>query len=133
LILTGPKPVLNVIARVKDSQGGFAVKNIKINLQNVNAVPVFANDITNPMVAAFQKVMEISNTKVTLVQFAFYGGYFTIALMFYPTGQICIPKRKTKLKYITGVPYGITTMLSVFLLPAFVIFFKETEPQPKLL
>ena len=93
----------------------------------------FANDITNPMVAAFQKVMEISNTKVTLVQFAFYGGYFTIALMFYPTGQICIPKRKTKLKYITGVPYGITTMLSVFLLPAFVIFFKETEPQPKLL
>ena len=31
------------------------------------------------------------------------------------------------------VPYGITPMLSVFLLPAFVIFFKETEQQPELL
>jgi FHS family L-fucose permease-like MFS transporter len=40
----------------------------------------FANDITNPMVAAFKKVMEISNFKASLVQFAFYGGYFTMAL-----------------------------------------------------
>jgi len=40
----------------------------------------FANDITNPLVAAFGKVMEISSSKAALVQFAFYGGYFTMAL-----------------------------------------------------
>lgn len=40
----------------------------------------FANDITNPMVAAFKTVMEISNAKAALVQFAFYGGYATMAI-----------------------------------------------------
>ncbi len=40
----------------------------------------FANDITNPMVAAFQTVMEISVAKASLVQFAFYGGYATMAV-----------------------------------------------------
>ncbi len=40
----------------------------------------FANDITNPMVAAFQTIMEISAAKAALVQFAFYGGYATMAI-----------------------------------------------------
>ncbi len=40
----------------------------------------FANDITNPMVAAFKTVMEISNAEAALVQFAFYGGYATMAI-----------------------------------------------------
>lgn len=40
----------------------------------------FANDITNPMVAAFQTVMEIPASKAALVQFAFYGGYGTMAI-----------------------------------------------------
>ncbi|MBQ7388979.1 MAG: L-fucose:H+ symporter permease [Paludibacteraceae bacterium] len=40
----------------------------------------FANDITNPMVAAFQTVMNLSAAKASLVQFAFYGGYTTMAL-----------------------------------------------------
>ncbi len=40
----------------------------------------FANDITNPMVAAFGTVMEISTAKAALVQFAFYGGYATMAI-----------------------------------------------------
>ena len=31
----------------------------------------FANDITNPMVAAFQTVMELSAAKASMVQFAF--------------------------------------------------------------
>ena len=35
----------------------------------------FANDITNPMVAAFQTLMELSAAKASMVQFAFYGGY----------------------------------------------------------
>lgn len=40
----------------------------------------FANDITNPMVAAFQTVMELTAAKAPLVQFAFYGGYATMAI-----------------------------------------------------
>lgn len=40
----------------------------------------FANDITNPMVAAFQTLMELSTAKASLIQFAFYGGYATMAI-----------------------------------------------------
>lgn len=40
----------------------------------------FANDITNPMVAAFQTIMELSAAKASLIQFAFYGGYATMAV-----------------------------------------------------
>ena len=40
----------------------------------------FANDITNPMVAAFQTVMELSAAKASMIQFAFYGGYATMAI-----------------------------------------------------
>lgn len=40
----------------------------------------FANDITNPMVAAFQTLMELSAFEASWVQLAFYGGYATMAL-----------------------------------------------------
>ena len=40
----------------------------------------FANDITNPMVAAFQTLMELTAAKASMVQFAFYGGYATMAV-----------------------------------------------------
>lgn len=40
----------------------------------------FANDITNPLVAAFQTVMEISAMKAAFIQLTFYGGYATMAL-----------------------------------------------------
>lgn len=40
----------------------------------------FANDITNPMVAAFQTLMELPAAKASMVQFAFYGGYATMAV-----------------------------------------------------
>ncbi len=39
----------------------------------------FANDITNPMVKAFSKIFRMSVTEGTLVQVAFYGGYFAMA------------------------------------------------------
>lgn len=40
-----------------------------------------ANDLTNPMVSAFKKVMpELSYTQASMVQFAFYFGYFFMAL-----------------------------------------------------
>jgi FHS family L-fucose permease-like MFS transporter len=40
----------------------------------------FANDLTNPMVAAFKKVMILSNKEAYNVQFAFYFGYGVMAI-----------------------------------------------------
>jgi len=59
----------------------------------------FANDITNPMVSAFKKVLELSNTQATYVQMAFYGGYFTMAL---PAAWIV-----NKFSYKTGILIGL--------------------------
>jgi FHS family L-fucose permease-like MFS transporter len=40
----------------------------------------FANDVTNPMVAAFKGILLISNFESSLVQAAFYGGYCFMAI-----------------------------------------------------
>ncbi|HYW78987.1 MAG TPA: MFS transporter [Thermoguttaceae bacterium] len=40
----------------------------------------FANDVTNPLVRAFQEVFLISSAQSGLVQTAFYGGYATMAI-----------------------------------------------------
>jgi len=40
----------------------------------------FANAVTDPMVQAFKKVLELSNSQAAWVQMAFYGGYFSMAL-----------------------------------------------------
>ena len=40
----------------------------------------FANAVSDPMVNAFKKVLELSNSEAAWVQMAFYGGYFCMAL-----------------------------------------------------
>ena len=41
----------------------------------------FANDITNPLVAAFKSVFDnLTHAQSSLIQFAFYGGYATMAI-----------------------------------------------------
>ena len=60
----------------------------------------FANDITNPMVAAFQTVMELSAAKASLIQFAFYGGYATMAI---PAALFI-----RKYSYKSGILLGLT-------------------------
>lgn len=40
----------------------------------------FANAVTDPMVQAFKKVLELDNSQAAWVQMAFYGGYFCMAL-----------------------------------------------------
>jgi FHS family L-fucose permease-like MFS transporter len=40
----------------------------------------FANDITNPMVAAFKNVLLLTHFQSSLVQAAFYGGYCVMAI-----------------------------------------------------
>ena len=59
----------------------------------------FANDITNPMVSAFKKVLELNNTRASWVQAAFYGGYFTMAL---PAAYII-----KKYTYKSGIIVGL--------------------------
>ena len=68
----------------------------------------FANDITNPMVAAFKTVMEISNAKAAMVQFAFYGGYATMAI----PAALIIKRYSYKLGILIGLAlYAIGALL----------------------
>ena len=68
----------------------------------------FANDITNPMVAAFKTVMEISNAKAAMIQFAFYGGYGTMAI----PAALIIKRYSYKLGIIIGLAlYAIGALL----------------------
>ena len=60
----------------------------------------FANDITNPMVAGFQTIMELSAAKASLIQFAFYGGYATMAI---PAALFA-----RKYSYKSGILLGLT-------------------------
>ena len=59
----------------------------------------FANDITNPMVKAFSKIFRMSVTDGTLVQVAFYGGYFAMA---FPAAMFI-----RKYTYKAGVMMGL--------------------------
>lgn len=59
----------------------------------------FANAVTDPMVQAFKKVLELSNSQAAWVQMAFYGGYFCMAL---PAALFV-----RKFSYKTGVLIGL--------------------------
>lgn len=59
----------------------------------------FANSVTDPMVQAFKKVLELSNSEAAWVQMAFYGGYFCMAL---PAALFV-----RKYSYKTGVLIGL--------------------------
>ena len=70
-----------------------------------------ANDLTNPMVSAFKKVMpELSNMEASLVQFAFYFGYFFMAL---PAALFI-----RKYNYKSGIIVG----LSLYAIGAFLFY-----------
>lgn len=59
----------------------------------------FANAVTDPMVQAFKKVLELSNSQAAWVQMAFYGGYFCMAL---PAALFV-----RKYSYKTGILIGL--------------------------
>jgi MFS transporter, FHS family, L-fucose permease len=104
-----------------------------------------ANDLTNPMVSAFKKVMpELSNTQASLVQFAFYFGYFFMAL----PAAIFIRKFSYKSGIIVGLilyaigaflfyPAAIFEEFNYFLVSLWVITcglsFLETTSNPLIL
>ncbi len=78
----------------------------------------FANDLTNPMVAAFQTVMETSSAKAALVQFAFYGGYATMAI----PAALFVKKYSYKKGILMGLGLYATGALLFFPAAQFEIF-----------
>ena len=78
----------------------------------------FANDITNPMVAAFQTVMEISAAKAALIQFAFYGGYATMAI----PAALIIKRYSYKMGIIIGLALYATGALLFYPAAKFELF-----------
>ncbi|GAB4170786.1 MAG: L-fucose:H+ symporter permease [Terrimicrobiaceae bacterium] len=104
----------------------------------------FANDITNPMVAAFKNILLISNFESSLVQFAFYGGYCFMAV----PAALLIKKFNYKFGIVTGlglyaagcllfVPSGQLMEFWAFLAAYFVmtcgLAFLETSANPYIL
>jgi FHS family L-fucose permease-like MFS transporter len=104
----------------------------------------FANDITNPMVAAFKNILLISNFQSSLVQFAFYGGYCVMAI----PAAIFIKRFSYKTGILVGlalyatgclmfIPAGWMMAFWAFLLSYFVmtcgLSFLETSANPYVL
>lgn len=104
----------------------------------------FANDITNPMVAAFKNVLLISHFESSLVQAAFYGGYCVMAI----PAALFIRRFTYKSGILTGlalyaagcllfIPAGNAREFSLFLAAYFImtsgLAFLETTANPYIL
>ncbi|MDR0395453.1 MAG: L-fucose:H+ symporter permease [Tannerella sp.] len=104
----------------------------------------FANDITNPMVAAFKNILLITNFESSLVQFAFYGGYCFMAI----PAAIFIKKFNYKKGLLVGlalysagcflfIPAGHAMAFWAFLVAYFImtcgLAFLETTSNPYIL
>ena len=104
----------------------------------------FANAVTDPMVTAFKKVLELNNTQASLVQMAFYGGYFTMAL----PAALFIRKYSYKVGVIIGLslyavgallfyPAAVTEQFAFFLIGLYILTFGlaflETTANPYIL
>jgi len=104
----------------------------------------FANDITNPLVKAFSKVLQMSTAEGTWVQVAFYGGYGAMAI----PAAIFIKKFSYKAGLLMGLGfYALGALLFIpaadaqafapFLLAFFVmtcgLSFLETSANPYIL
>ncbi|MBR5101322.1 MAG: L-fucose:H+ symporter permease [Bacteroidales bacterium] len=72
----------------------------------------FANDITNPMVKSFSKIFRMSVTQGSLVQVAFYGGYFAMAL----PAALFIKRYSYKTGILVGL--GLYAVGALLFLPA---------------
>ena len=69
-----------------------------------------AANMTDTLLAAFRKVMQMSDTQTTFIQMAFYGAYFFIAL----PAALFIRKHSYKSGVILGlILYATYRMLSV--------------------
>lgn len=104
----------------------------------------FANDITNPMVKAFSRIFRMSVTEGAMVQLAFYGGYFAMALpaalfirrFSYKSGLV-IGLGLYALGALLFIPAKMTTLYPPFLIAYFImtcgLSFLETSANPYVL
>lgn len=103
-----------------------------------------ANDITNPMVKAFSKIFLMSTVQGSLVQVAFYGGYFAMAF----PAAIFIRKYTYKAGILVGlglyatgallfIPASAIGLYAPFLIAYFILTcglsFLETSANPYIL
>ena len=104
----------------------------------------FGENVTNPLVHAFSRIMMMSHFEGSLIQFAFYGGYFAMAL----PAALFIKKFSYKAGLLMGlVLYAIGSLLFIpaslamvfwpFLIAYFVLTcglsFLETSANPYVL
>jgi MFS transporter, FHS family, L-fucose permease len=104
----------------------------------------FANDLTNPLVRAFKEIFLISNAQSSLVQWAFYGGYATMAI----PAALVIRKLSYKWGILIGlalyaagalltVPASLYQQFNIFLVGFYVLTFGlaflETSANPYIL
>ncbi|MDR0756462.1 MAG: L-fucose:H+ symporter permease [Tannerella sp.] len=104
----------------------------------------FANDITNPMVAAFKNILLMDNAESALVQTAFYGGYCFMAI----PAALFIRRFNYKNGILVGlglyaagcllfIPAGNSMLFWAFLIAYFVmtcgLSFLETTSNPYIL
>lgn len=104
----------------------------------------FANAVTDPMVTAFKKVLELNNFQASLVQLAFYGGYFTMAI----PASLFVRKYSYKLGVLIGLglfatgallfyPAAVTQEFTFFLMGLYILTFGlaflETTANPYIL
>ncbi|QDV11221.1 L-fucose-proton symporter [Rosistilla oblonga] len=104
----------------------------------------FANDLTNPLVKVFKEVFQISNTQSSLVQFAFYSGYFTMALpaaffirRFSYKGAIMVGFALYAVGALMSIPASLNTNFWIFIAGFYVLTFGlaflETSCNPYIL
>lgn len=145
---------LNLTARFKSGNYGQALTK-SLSISRDNLIPFilvtllfglwgFANAVTDPMVQAFKKVLELTNSQAAWVQMAFYGGYFCMAL----PASIFMKKYSYKVGILIGLglyatgallfyPAAITEQFWFFCLGLYVLTFGlaflETAANPYVL
>jgi len=129
-------------AKVSVIPGNFLLSFVLVTL--LFSLWGFANDITNPMVAAFKNILLISNFQSSLVQFAFYGGYCVMAIpaalfikrFSYKTG-ILVGLALYASGYLLFIPSGWMMAFWAFLISYFImtcgLSFLETSANPYIL
>ena len=104
----------------------------------------FANDFTNPLVKVFEQVFIITTSQASWLQFAFYTGYFCMAIpavlfirFFSYKAAIILGLAFYAIGALIAVPASLTATFGLFLLASYVITyglaFLETACNPYIL
>jgi FHS family L-fucose permease-like MFS transporter len=104
----------------------------------------FANDFTNPLVKVFEQVFIITTSQASWLQFAFYTGYFCMALpaaffirKFSYKGAIMVGFAFYAIGALLAIPASMTATFGLFLLGSYILTyglaFLETACNPYIL